>query len=136
MSENVITAAPLAGNVMGAINSDFVVAEWQDPGALPGPPRYIAPLHIHYQDDEAWYVLEGTLCVRSGDSVIEIHAGAGVFVPKGTKHTYWNPSPQRTRYLLIMTAKIHNMIKEIHAMTDRSPEGVGELFRKYDSELV
>jgi mannose-6-phosphate isomerase-like protein (cupin superfamily) len=121
---------------MGSIQSGFVVAEWQDPGAPPGPPRYIAPLHIHYQDDEAWYVLEGVLCIQSGDSVIEANAGSCVFVPKGTPHTYWNPSPQRTRYLLIMTTKIHHLIREIHEMTERSPAKMKELFNKYDSELI
>ena len=136
MNGNPTNAVPLAGNVMGSVQDDFVVAEWQDPGAPPGPPRYIAPLHIHHQDDEAWYVLEGTLCIQSGDSVIEANAGSGVFVPKGTPHTYWNPSPQRTRYLLIMTAKIYSMIKEIHELTERSPAKLTELFGKYDSEIV
>lgn len=121
---------------MGSPAGDFVIAEWQDPGGPPGPPRYIAPLHIHHRDDEAWYVLEGTLCIRSGDSVIEAHAGSGVFVPKGTIHTYWNPSAQRTRYLLIMTPSIHRLIREIHEMTDRSADRLAALFAKYDSELL
>ena len=28
-----------------------------------GLPRFIAPLHVHPRDDEAWYVLEGNLRV-------------------------------------------------------------------------
>ena len=136
MSENHLTAPPLAGNPMGLPNGDFIVVEWQDPGGPPGPPRYIAPLHIHHQDDEAWYVLEGTLCVLSGDTVIEAHAGSGVFVPKGTKHTYWNPTQQRARYLLVMTPRIDQLIKAIHAMTERTPEKMKALFAKYDSELL
>ncbi len=35
----------------------FVMAEWADPGAPAGPPRLIAPFHVHYTDDEAWYVM-------------------------------------------------------------------------------
>lgn len=136
MSESHISAPPLAGTGMGLPDSDFVIVEWQDPGAPPGPPRYIAPLHIHHQDDEAWYVLEGTLCVLRGDTVVEARAGSGVFVPKGTKHTYWNPSQQRTRYLLIMTSRIDQLIKAIHAMTERSPEIMKALFAKYASELL
>src|SRR5258708_1538725 len=131
-----IIAPPLAGNLMGLPAGDFVIAEWQDPGGPPGPPRYIAPLHIHHQDDQAWYVLEGTLCVQSGDTVIEAHAGSGVFVPKGTKHTYWNPSAQRTRYLLVMTPDIHRLIREIHAMTERTPEKMKALFERYSSGLL
>lgn len=136
MCENRLIAPPVAGNGMGIPAGDFVVVEWQDPGGPPGPPRYIAPLHVHHQDDEAWYVLEGTLCVQSGDAIIEAHAGAGVFVPKGTKHTYWNPAAERLRYLLIMTPSIHQLIGEIHQMTDRTPEKMRALFAKYESELL
>lgn len=140
MSEKHLSAPLLAGNILGLPDGDFVIAEWQDPGAPhsvpPGPSRYIAPLHIHHADDEAWYVLEGTLCVLSGDTIIEAHAGSAVFVPKGTKHTYWNPTSQRTRYLLIMTARIDGLIKEIHVMAERTPEKMRALFARYDSELL
>jgi len=56
-----MTAPPLAGNVLGSPNHAFVVAEWQDAGGPPGPLRFIVPRHLHHSDDEAWYVLEGTL---------------------------------------------------------------------------
>jgi mannose-6-phosphate isomerase-like protein (cupin superfamily) len=59
--------APLAGQVIGPHDSPFVLAEWAAPGALEGPPRFIAPFHVHHTDDEAWYVLEGTLAFQLGD---------------------------------------------------------------------
>lgn len=121
---------------MGSPDSTFVIAEWRDPGAPPGPPRYIAPLHLHHHDDEAWYVLEGVLCVRRGDEVIEARAGSGVFVPHGLKHTYWNPASEPTRYLLVMTANTYALIQEIHAMKQRMPAALHELFAKHDSELL
>jgi mannose-6-phosphate isomerase-like protein (cupin superfamily) len=136
MDNTLLTAAPLAGSLLGLPTGDFVVAEWEDPGGSPDPPRYIAPLHLHHHDDEAWYVLEGSLCVLSGDSVILANAGCGVFVPKGTPHTYWNPLKERTRYLLIMTANIHQLISAIHATTERTPDKMKELFGRYDSELL
>jgi hypothetical protein len=52
-----IPAPSLAGNILGSPNDSFVVAEWRDPGAPSGPPRWIAPLHLHHDDDEAWYVV-------------------------------------------------------------------------------
>jgi len=128
-------APPLAGNVLGLANNHFVIAEWQDAGGPPGPPRWIAPLHLHRNDDEAWYVLEGRLCVKMGDEEVELRAGSGVLVPRGAPHTYWNPSSERVRYLLIMTPKIHRLIQEIHATKERSPAIMRELFEKFDSEL-
>src|SRR6266700_5618353 len=98
---------PLAGRVLGSADNSFVIAEWRDAGAPPGPPRWIAPLHVHHNDDEAWYVLEGKLCVKVGDDTVEASAGAAVLVPRGTPHTYWNPDPAPLRYLLVMTPTIH-----------------------------
>ena len=57
-------------------------------------PVYQAPLHAH-PEDEAWYVLEGTLAVRAGEHVHQVSAGGAVIVPGGTAHTFWNPRPTR-----------------------------------------
>ena len=105
-------------------------------GTEAGSPRWIAPLHLHHNDDEAWYVLEGKLCVRVGEETVEAGPGAAVLVPRGTPHTYWNPDPAPLRYLLIMTAKIHQLIQAIHATQDRSADGMRALFKRFDSELL
>ncbi|MGH9423982.1 MAG: cupin domain-containing protein [Thermoanaerobaculia bacterium] len=131
-----IVAPPLSGRVVGSINDAFVVAEWRDAGGPAGPPRLIAPRHVHHRDDEAWYVLEGALCIQTGNDEIEARAGSSVFVPRGTPHTYWNPGPGPVRYLLVMTANIFRLIEEIHAMSDRTPSNLRAVFRKYDSELL
>lgn len=131
-----IVAPPLAGNVLGSGANSFVVAEWRDAGGAAGLRRLIAPPHVHHNDDEAWYVLEGALCIQMGDKVVEARAGTGVLVPRGTPHTYWNPGPEATRYLLIMTANIYQLIRDIHAMKERTPAAMEAVFRKHDSELV
>jgi mannose-6-phosphate isomerase-like protein (cupin superfamily) len=127
---------PLAGNVLGSADGDFVVAEWQDRGGGFDPSRWIAPLHLHRNDDEAWYVLEGMLRVKVGDEELEVRAGSGILVSRGTPHTYWNPSKERARYLLIMTSRIYRLIQEIHATKERTPEVMRALFEKYDSQLL
>ena len=129
-------ASPLSGNTLGSVGDAFVIAEWQDAGGPAEPPRLIAPPHVHHRDDEAWYVLEGTLCVQVGKDEVEAHAGSGVFVPRGTAHTYWNPGPGPVRYLLIMTSNIYSLIKEIHAMQSRTPAALRAVFGKYDSDLL
>ena len=130
-----IVAPPLAGNVLGSGENDFVVAEWRDPGTPAGPPRLIAPLHLHRNDDEAWYILEGTLRVRVGNEEVEARAGSGVLVPRGTPYTYWNPSSE-PRYLLVMSANVYRLIQEIHAMKERTPAALRAVFQKHDSELL
>jgi mannose-6-phosphate isomerase-like protein (cupin superfamily) len=129
-------APPLAGSILGSQNDSFVIAEWQDAGGPAGPPRLIAPRHVHHHDDEAWYVLEGVLRVQSGETEIEASAGSAVLVPRGTPHTYYNAGPGRLRYLLIMTPNIFSLIQGIHALKERTPTALQQLFHKHDSELL
>jgi mannose-6-phosphate isomerase-like protein (cupin superfamily) len=130
-----VVAPLLSGNVMGGSKNDFVVAEWRDAGGPDfDPPRLIAPLHLHRSDDEAWYVLEGVLCVQRGDEVVEVQAGAAVLVPRGMPHTYWNPTPDPVRYLLVMTPRILHLIEAIHALKERSPAALRAVFEEHDSE--
>lgn len=129
-------ADPLQGKVLAGSDPSFVVAEWQDPGGGFDPPRFIAPMHLHRYDDEAWYVLEGALRVRVGDEEVELRPGCGAMVPRGTPHTYWNPGKEPTRYLLIMTSRIYQLIQAIHATKERTPAIMKSLFEKYDSELL
>jgi hypothetical protein len=121
---------------MGTASDSFVIAEWRDPGGPAGSRRLIAPFHAQRSGDEAWYFLEGALCVKAGKEEIEVRAGAAAFVAWGTPHTYWNPGPGSVRYLSVMTANIFRLIQPIHAASDRSPAALAALFRKHDSELL
>jgi mannose-6-phosphate isomerase-like protein (cupin superfamily) len=76
------------------------------------------------------------LRVQVGNDEVEVGTGSGVFVPRGTPHTYWNPGPGPVRYLLVMTSNIFRLIQEIHAMAERTPASLQAVFRKYDSELL
>jgi mannose-6-phosphate isomerase-like protein (cupin superfamily) len=133
---NEMIIAPLAGQIIGLNDSAFVIAEWADPGAPEGPPRLIAPLHVHHSDDEAWYILEGRLAFLLGDQQVEAPTGTAVFAPRGVPHTYWNPSPTPARYLLIMTPTIRNLINALHTSVERDPGTLQTIFHRYNSDLV
>jgi quercetin dioxygenase-like cupin family protein len=103
-------AQKLAGDSIGSLAGDFVIVEWT---AEVGT-HWIAPLHVHYEDDEAWYVLSGSLGFRLGEDELEAHAGAAVFAPRGTAHTFWNAGSTEARYLLVMAPRIAKLIAQIH----------------------
>jgi mannose-6-phosphate isomerase-like protein (cupin superfamily) len=113
------------------ISESFVVADWSDPGTHPGRP--IAGLHVHHSDDEAWIVLEGALGFQIGNEKREIRAGESLLVERGTPHSYWNPAGEPVRYLLVMTPRIHDLIKALHT-GDRTD--FARIFREHDSELL
>lgn len=128
-----MVVSPLAGRSAGTDDSQFMLVEWTDPGGTTSRDFPIAPAHVHHSDDECWYVLDGRLGFRLGDEEIEAGAGDAVFVPAGTPHAYWNAQNGPTRYLLVMTRGIAELLHELHA------EGATDfpaIFRKYDSELL
>ncbi len=129
-------APALAGSQIRSDRASLVVVEWRDPGGGNDPPLYIAPLHMHHEDDEAWYVLDGALIVRVGERDVEVAAGGAVLVPRGTPHTYWNPRPTPTRYLLVMTARIKALIDALHALTARDQATLEATFREHMSEYL
>ena len=113
------------------VSDSFVIADWTDPGTHPGRP--IAGLHLHRADDEAWCVLEGRLGFRVGDAEHAVESGGSILVPRGTPHTYWNPTAEPSRYLLVMTPRIHRLIEALHS-GDRSD--YARIFEEYDSKLL
>ena len=129
-------AEALAGRMIGSPAGDFVIAEWTDEGGGSDTPTPIAPLHVHHSDDEAWYVLEGTLGFQLGDKEIVAPAGSAVFAPRGLPHTYWNATAERARYAIVMTPNLMRLIEALHATADRDPETMRRLFERYDSELL
>jgi mannose-6-phosphate isomerase-like protein (cupin superfamily) len=126
-------APALAGAPAGAPDGQFVMVEWGDPGGVTGPDRPIAGLHVHHGDDEAWYVLSGTLGFRVGDRVVEAGPGGCVFVPRGTPHSFWNARPEPARYVLVMAPRIHRLVEALHAAGARD---FAQIFREHASELL
>jgi quercetin dioxygenase-like cupin family protein len=52
------------------------------------PPGYATPLHIHYLEDEAIYVLAGQLRVITGSQTLVAAAGSYVYQPRGIAHGF------------------------------------------------
>src|SRR5215207_2872505 len=52
------------------------------------PPGAEAPLHVHYRDDEAFWILQGDVTFEVGDATIEARAGDYVFAPRDIPHRF------------------------------------------------
>jgi quercetin dioxygenase-like cupin family protein len=48
------------------------------------------PLHVHMEQDEFIYVLDGSFTVKLGNDLINAKPGSFVFIPRGTPHTWKN----------------------------------------------
>jgi mannose-6-phosphate isomerase-like protein (cupin superfamily) len=106
-----------------AKGASFSIVEWRGSGP--------AALHVHHADDEAWFVLEGTLRFRFVDETVEVGAGGAVFVPAGVAHAY---EAIGARYLIVLTPRIASLIEELQKTPNRGAHA--GIYRKYESELI
>jgi mannose-6-phosphate isomerase-like protein (cupin superfamily) len=109
---------------IAATGTSFDVHEWSGSG-----PGY---LHVHYADDEAWHVLEGTLTFRLRDKEVKAEAGTTVFVPSGVPHDYFE-SDGPSRYLIILTPRLRELIS---ALEEAPREQHNEIMRQFKSEIL
>jgi mannose-6-phosphate isomerase-like protein (cupin superfamily) len=98
-----------------------------------GPASEVAPLHVHHADDEAWHVVSGALRFRFGDDEVIAEAGSTVLVPAGVAHTFGNAGPEPSRYIIILPARLDELISALH-QADRAEHPA--IYRRYESELL
>ncbi len=60
------------------------------------------PPHQHRHEDEAFYILEGTLKFYTSDASFEATAGELVHLPRGHKHWFKNDSGQVAKALVMV----------------------------------
>jgi quercetin dioxygenase-like cupin family protein len=66
------------------------------------PPGGEPPPHVHRRDDEAFYVLDGSLMFRADGRDIHPSAGAWVTLPKGCLHSFHNTGTTAARMLILV----------------------------------
>jgi mannose-6-phosphate isomerase-like protein (cupin superfamily) len=72
-------------------NEKYSISEWWLEPNSDGPGA-----HLHEDNDEVFYVLEGTMSFLIGDQWIEAEKGAFIRVPAKTIHDFRNQSDKRT----------------------------------------
>lgn len=96
--------------------------------------RYVAPLHVHHADDEAWHVVSGALQFRfDNHQRVTAPAGATVLVPAGTPHTFGGAGPGPSRFIIILPTRLDELISRLH---ESDPAEHAAIYRRYESELL
>jgi uncharacterized cupin superfamily protein len=70
------------------------------------------PLHMHYGVEEMFFVLSGTLTVRTPEGEEELSPGDVVYFPEGRAglHTFSNPTHEPVRMLGISTKRFPDLV--------------------------
>ena len=114
---------------------------FQEMTVAPGFP-WIPP-HIHRNEDEALYGLEGEVAVRVGDETHMVRPGTYVLMPRDVVHTFSNPGAVPAKVVVISSpGAVVGYFEEAAALTDASPTGrpdmeqLAALARRYGIEFV
>ena len=100
------------------------------------PPQGGPPPHIHLNEDETFYVLDGTPSFRLGDERFVAAPGDFVNVPKGVVHNFRNFSDEPMRMILTFTpAGIERFFEETleraYDLTQPCPANHAEVGARY-----
>lgn len=97
---------PEAGERVNVLGAELTIKSSGDPAQMtfvdhPIPPGYGVPMHVHDDEDELFYILEGEVTFACDTG--ELAAGPGCFVhaPRGAAHGFRNISGAPARALVI-----------------------------------
>jgi len=89
------------------------------------------PLHVHRDEDEAFYVLEGIVDFVCGDERFRAERGALAYLPRGIPHTFLGVGEPPARVLVLL---LPGGLEEFFAQSD--PERLGETLHEHHVEVV
>jgi quercetin dioxygenase-like cupin family protein len=67
------------------------------------PPETGAPIHVHENEDEEFFVLEGCYRFLVGSQRVEIEQGSFIMAPRGVPHGFRCLGPQEGKVLVYFT---------------------------------
>ena len=99
-------------------------------------PGVLVPPHTHAHQDQANYVLAGTIGCLVGDQEFELPAGSFIWRPRGIRHALWAAGGGEARFLEISSpgSEIEEFFHRFGDLTDAgaaTPEAIQELAAPY-----
>lgn len=93
------------------------------------PGGRMPPAHRHIGNEEAYFVLEGTVEFRVGDDVFPGTNGTFVLVPAGETHTFGNTSDEPARLLVIHAPALDGYFADLEQLwaSSQAPDRDAEL---------
>ena len=103
---------------------------------IDAPPGSQPPLHVHREEGEGWFVLEGEITLWLGDETHTLRPGQFLFAPPRIPHTL-RMGERGARYLVIAGEGFEAFVRAIGAL-DGAPDPVGmtRLAAKHGIDLL
>jgi mannose-6-phosphate isomerase-like protein (cupin superfamily) len=99
------------------------------------------PLHLHREQDEWWYILDGEFRFVVDGQEIHARTGDTVFAPRGSRHTFQNVGITPGRLLgTVVPGGLDLFFEELEAAVPRGtvpdPAKLVPIFEKHGQELL
>lgn len=105
------------------------------------PPGYFVPPHMHADDEELFFILEGRLTLLDGGQEMVIGPGETARFPRGVAHGFRNDDAGAVRFLVLCTPGVQ--AGEMFRHFDRggreaplAPAAVGEICAQYGVRMA
>jgi quercetin dioxygenase-like cupin family protein len=104
-----------------------------------GPPR-----HLHYNEEEYFYVLQGSYVVEVGTERFELGAGDSLLAPRKVAHAWAFVGDDNGRILISFAPankmeayfRLINRIRAAHTYADPNNKVQADLMRQYGMEMI
>ena len=98
------------------------------------------PLHVHRDESEAFFVLDGALRLRIGDRTVHLDEGQSTLAEPGVPHRVVVESGNPARWLVITNGEFDRFVATVGADQDHSrptdPKVLGEVAARFGIDLI
>ncbi|KAF5061627.1 Cupin domain protein [anaerobic digester metagenome] len=96
------------------------------------------PLHIHHNQDEFFYVLEGAYYFQVGDEKYHLVIGDSIFLPRKVPHAWTQVSEEGKMTVFVQPAgKLENFFLAMSALDhEPSSEEIAKIFAENEMQIV
>jgi mannose-6-phosphate isomerase-like protein (cupin superfamily) len=112
---------------------------------ITAPAGLQVPLHVHYREDEGFYVLEGTVTIHLGDASVELSPGQHAYGPRDVPHTF-TIGPDGAKMLWVLAPSgFEDFIEDVSVPAEAPtvppasvvpPENAAEIVLRHGMELL
>lgn len=100
------------------------------------PPGHMPPLHVHHNEDEGFYMLEGRVSIFTPEGRTDLEPGDYVVAPRGVPHAY-RVGDETARWLVTSTpAGFERFVADVAALENADPETLTAIGAEHGIEIL
>ncbi len=101
-------------------------------------PKRGTPLHVHHNQDEVFYILEGEYAFKVGEEMFNLKTGDSIFLPMKIPHAWTQVSTTGKMMVVLQPAgKLEEFFKTMAAFKgEPTKEQIAKLFSDNEMQIV